>query len=622
MDRPAWLDLVGRSGDAAWEHALELGFSLVDLSQIVPDPELKLLFPEAAGRHLHATPLLNAHGYLAIAIDAGTDASMVSNLGFVTSQPITPLVATTRARLSHGSLRDDPNEDRHIARRMGLNPGQDDQAQSAGYEELTGKSPMIQLMRTLMALAVNQRVSDVHIRPGAKNYELLFRIDGNMVHQRNVIPEIALVAVNRIKVVAEMDIAEHRRPQDGRASFLMDDGRSIDLRVSVIPTVLGESVVIRLLDTEESLKTIDEIQLTPADRAELDDQMNRSHGFFLTTGPTGCGKSTTLYAVLQELRSRPINILTVEDPVEYTLSGVRQIEVKEVIDVTFSNALRSFLRHDPDVIMVGEIRDRETARMAVESALTGHLVLSTLHTNTAATTVTRLLELGVEAYLLRAALTGIMAQRLVRLNCEHCATREEPARLHPHRAWRWPRRGIHDRAWLPAVPRHGRVPAPRRLRTDEDHPGHPRSHRAGRGCRPHPRGGPRCGHDPHHPGSRNAGAPGPYLAGGGVSRARGLTDAKRPDGIGLGKISGRTSKRFRTGCRQRRRCSPPGPTQTNDPNTYATCMSLPSFVERLADRRMAVTCTPAAGQNRLSLDRAPIPIPAFNPLASPTGSRG
>ena len=427
MDRPAWLELAGSGGDAAWEQAQKLGFPLIDMPQVVRSPELKSLFPEAAARRLHATPLLNAHGYLAIAIDAGTDASMVSTLGFVTNQPIIPLVATTHARLGQSFAQDDPDEERKIATQMGLKPGQRAEQRLAKDQELAARSPMVQTMRTTMAMAVHQRASDIHIRPGAKHYELLFRIDGNMVHQRDIIPEVASLVVNRVKVIAEMDLAEHRRAQDGRGAFRMEDGRSVDLRVSVIPTVLGESVVIRLLDTEESLKTIDQIQLTPADRAELDDQMNRSHGFFLTTGPTGCGKSTTLYAMLQDLRSRPINILTIEDPVEYTLTDVRQMEVNQAIDVTFAGSLRSFLRHDPDVIMVGEIRDRETARMAVESALTGHLVLSTLHTNTAATTVTRLLELGVEAYLLRAALTGIMAQRLVRLTCEHCATREDPA---------------------------------------------------------------------------------------------------------------------------------------------------------------------------------------------------
>lgn len=426
MTRTDWVELAGAGAHEAWGQAEQLGLPLVDMLRIVRSPQLDELFPEVAAHRLHATPLAIAHDYLAIAIDAGTDDDMLSMLGFVASQPIVPLVATTHARLGLPDARND-DEGRKIASDLGLQPGEREQQRASSDRELAARSPMIQTMRSTMEAAVHLRASDVHIRPGGKNYDVLFRIDGNMVHQRFIIPEVAALVINRVKVFGEMDIAEHRRPQDGRGSFNIEGGRPVDVRVSVVPTVLGESIVIRLLDTEESLKNIDQIQLSPADRAELDDQMNRSHGFFLTTGPTGCGKSTTLYAVLQELRQRPINILTVEDPVEYTLTGVRQMEVNQAIDVTFATALRSFLRHDPDVIMVGEIRDRETARMAVESALTGHLVLSTLHTNTAATTVTRLLELGVEAYLLRAALTGIMAQRLVRLTCQNCRTPEAPA---------------------------------------------------------------------------------------------------------------------------------------------------------------------------------------------------
>ena len=429
MDRASWLNLAGSDGDAAWEYANELGFPLVDMAHIVLKMELKKLFPDVAAHRLHATPLLSAYGYLAVAIDAGTDQATLSTLGFITKEVVAPVVATKFALLSHRGPQYDRDEDQRIAKQMGREPGQREEQRRAEADELARKWPLIQIMSSTMGMAIHQRASDVHIRPGAKNFELLFRVDGNMVLQRTIIPEVTSLVINRIKVFAGMDITEHRRAQDGRGSFRLANGRSIDLRISIIPTVLGESVVIRLLDIEESLKTIDQIELTPADRAELDDQMRRSHGFFLTTGPTGCGKSTTLYAMLQELTRQPVNILTVEDPVEYTLTGVRQMEVNQQIGVTFANTLRSFLRHDPDVIMVGEIRDQETASMAVESALTGHLVLSTLHTNTAATTVTRMLDLGVEAFLLRAALTGIMAQRLVRLTCEHCRVKENPAPL-------------------------------------------------------------------------------------------------------------------------------------------------------------------------------------------------
>ena len=426
LDHGQWLARAGQEGHAAWEHALRHGLPLVDLTGLTPDPEAQARFPAPVQQRLRATPLLRALGYLALAIDAATDDSRIGMLGFATQHPVVPLVATRSARMGQSDPKTAREQDLRIARQMGQEPGRAEQVRATRDETLGQRSEMVQVMRRIMALAIRQRASDVHIRPCEKHYEVLLRIDGNMVHQRDVLTEVAQLSINRIKVFADLDIAEHRRPQDGRGTFQVDGGRPIDLRISVVPTVLGESVVIRLLDTEESLKTVEQIGLSPADRAELDDQMARSHGLFLTTGPTGCGKSTTLYAMLQEIRRQPVNILTVEDPVEYTLGGVRQMEVNQKIGVTFATALRSFLRHDPDVIMVGEIRDRETAAMAVESALTGHLVMSTLHTNTAATTVTRLLELGVEAYLLRAALTGIMAQRLVRLTCEHCRTVEEP----------------------------------------------------------------------------------------------------------------------------------------------------------------------------------------------------
>jgi type IV pilus assembly protein PilB len=226
-----------------------------------------------------------------------------------------------------------------------------------------------------------------------------------------------------------MNLAEHRKPQDGRTTFVLDDGRKVDIRISVLPAVFGESVVVRLLDTNESLWNLEQLGLTPIDRQRIDDVMSRSHGMFLTTGPTGCGKSTTLYAMLLELRKQRINILTIEDPVEFYIDDIQQMQVNRAADFTFASAMRNFLRHDPDVIMVGEIRDRETANIAVESALTGHLLLSTLHTNTAAATITRLLDLGVESYLLRASLLAVMSQRLVRLTCRHC---REPETVDPH----------------------------------------------------------------------------------------------------------------------------------------------------------------------------------------------
>ena len=280
-----------------------------------------------------------------------------------------------------------------------------------------------------IAEAVARRASDIHIRPGEHGDDVLYRIDDELVPVRRFMRALLPAVVSRVKVLADMNLAEHRKPQDGRTSFVLDDGRKIDLRVSVMPAVFGESVVVRLLDTMESLWSVDQLGLSPTDRVRLDDVMARSHGMFLTTGPTGCGKSTTLYAMLLELRKQRINILTIEDPVEFYVEDIQQMQVNRAADFTFATAMRNFLRHDPDVIMVGEMRDRETAAIGVESALTGHLVLSTLHTNTAAATITRLLDLGVEAYLLRASLLAVMAQRLARLTCVHCREIEQ---VSPH----------------------------------------------------------------------------------------------------------------------------------------------------------------------------------------------
>jgi type IV pilus assembly protein PilB len=312
-------------------------------------------------------------------------------------------------------------EDRDVAQQLGLDPGslgRDSNPQE--IERLAREKPVVRIVSGLIADAVARRASDIHLRPGETGTDVLYRIDDEMVPVRRLLRSLHPAVTSRVKVLGSMNLAEHRKPQDGRTTFVLDDGREVDLRISVLPAIYGESVVIRLLDTNESLWNLEQLGLTPADRQRIDDVMGRSHGMFLTTGPTGCGKSTTLYAMLLELRKERINILTIEDPVEFYIDEIQQMQVNRAAGFTFASAMRNFLRHDPDVIMVGEIRDEETAAIAVESALTGHLLLSTLHTNTAATTVTRLLDLGVEAYLLRASLLAVMSQRLVRLTCSHC----------------------------------------------------------------------------------------------------------------------------------------------------------------------------------------------------------
>ncbi|HNO77036.1 MAG TPA: ATPase, T2SS/T4P/T4SS family [Phycisphaerae bacterium] len=283
----------------------------------------------------------------------------------------------------------------------------------------SGSAPVIKIVNMVLLEAIKRRASDVHIQPFAKHVQIRLRIDGVLYDY--VQPPLHLLdeIVSRIKIIGCMDIAEKRLPQDGRTTVSIGE-RVVDLRISSLPSSCGERVVIRLLDKSARLYSLSEIGMEDDVRDAFVKAVRRSHGIVLVTGPTGSGKSTTLYAVLQELNAKELNILTLEDPIEYELTGISQTQVSAKKGMTFASGLRTVLRQDPDVIMVGEIRDEETARMAVQSALTGHLVLSTLHTNDAAGAVTRLLDLGIEPYLVASSLLAVLAQRLVRRACTGC----------------------------------------------------------------------------------------------------------------------------------------------------------------------------------------------------------
>ena len=426
----AWEASGDSADEATYQLAQRLGLPLVRLDSVTADPDVAGLIDPSKARRLRVVPLRMHAGLLALAMENPTDNEAVSALEFVSGAHVLPLVATP-ADIREGIARCyDVVEDRETARLLGLDPGAQAEASEAEAQRLAREQPVVRLVREMIADAIARRASDIHLRPGETGTDLLFRIDGELVPVRRILRALHPAVTSRIKVLAAMNLAEHRKPQDGRTSFPLEDGRKIDLRVSVMPAVFGESVVIRLLDAGTAGWSLDQLGLDPRDRQRLDDVMSRSHGIFLATGPTGSGKSTTLYAMLQELRRRRINILTIEDPVEFHIPDIQQMQVNRAAGFTFAGALRNFLRQDPDVIMVGEMRDRETAAVAVESALTGHLVLSTLHTNTAATTVTRLLDLGVEPYLLRASLQAVISQRLVRRTCPHCRQVEDaPAHM-------------------------------------------------------------------------------------------------------------------------------------------------------------------------------------------------
>ncbi|MGW8222638.1 MAG: type II secretion system ATPase GspE [Syntrophobacteria bacterium] len=289
----------------------------------------------------------------------------------------------------------------------------------------TSEAPIIKLVNHIFSQAVKSQASDIHIEPYQQHLQVRFRLDGVLHNVLSPPRRLHAAIVSRIKVMARLDIAEKRLPQDGRTDVKIGE-RLVDVRVSCLPTAFGERVVLRLLEKSGKLLSMEEIGLTAWALAEMKRLLNLSHGIILVTGPTGSGKTTTLYAALSYINSPDKNILTIEDPIEYQLDGIGQMQVNPKINLTFASGLRSMVRQDPDVILVGEIRDRETAEIAIHAALTGHLVFSTLHTNDSASAVTRLTDMGIEPFLVSTAVRAIIAQRLVRLLCPHCKETYEP----------------------------------------------------------------------------------------------------------------------------------------------------------------------------------------------------
>jgi general secretion pathway protein E len=285
--------------------------------------------------------------------------------------------------------------------------------------ESDDEAPIIRLLNALLSGAVRENASDIHVEPFENRLVVRFRVDGVLREVMQIRRAVAPLVVSRIKVMAKLDIAEKRLPQDGRISLRIA-GRAVDVRVSTVPAGHGERVVLRLLDKQAGRLDLGQLGMAGETMAAIDDLIRKPHGIILVTGPTGSGKTTTLYAALTRINDRSRNILTVEDPIEYYLDGIGQMQVNTKVDMTFARGLRAILRQDPDVVMVGEIRDLETAEIAVQASLTGHLVLSTLHTNSAVGAVTRLRDMGVEPFLLSSSLLGVLAQRLVRLLCREC----------------------------------------------------------------------------------------------------------------------------------------------------------------------------------------------------------
>lgn len=292
-------------------------------------------------------------------------------------------------------------------------------------------SHIVNIVDWLLQYAYDQRASDIHIEPRRKQGNVRFRIDGVLCTVYQLPPPVLTAVVSRLKILGRMDVAEKRRPQDGRLKTKNPSGQEIELRLSTLPTAFGEKLVMRIFDPEVLLRSFDELGLRGEDLQRWQSMIRAPHGIVLVTGPTGSGKTTTLYSSLRQIASPEVNVCTIEDPIEMVEDAFNQMQVQHNINLDFASGVRALLRQDPDIIMIGEIRDLETAEMAIQAALTGHLVISTLHTNDAPSAVTRLLELGVPAYLIRATVLGVMAQRLVRTLCPHCRTPQSSDELDP-----------------------------------------------------------------------------------------------------------------------------------------------------------------------------------------------
>ena len=404
--------------------ARKFGIPCVKLEDFKISPHILNRIPADLALQYNIMPLGEVDDILIVAMENPLDLSGIGVLRFNTNLKIEPVMASAQdiaLTLSKYYSKFDEDEALEDTLFDSVNIGAGLQSQDSAYlaEAEAKKKPIVRLVNAIILQGVIRGASDINIRPEQDRVNVYYRVDGKLQYSRTLHRSLLPPLVSRIKIIGQMDISERRLPQDGHARLERGE-KCIDLRISVIPTVNGESVVIRILDKDVGLKSFSNLGLRSQEKVQVSNMLSRSHGLFLVTGPTGSGKSTTMYALLEEVKKDNPHILTVEDPVEYDMESVEQVQILPSKGLTFAETLKHFLRHDPDVIMVGEIRDNETAAIANKAALTGHLVLSTLHTNDAPSAVTRLLDMGVEPYLLSSTLLGVMAQRLIRLNCQHC----------------------------------------------------------------------------------------------------------------------------------------------------------------------------------------------------------
>lgn len=409
----------------------QLGLPTVSLDEIDVDPDaVKLLQPSVAQKYM-AIPYGQVNGTLHVAMADPTDLNAIDDIKFMTDLAVEVSIATeSQIRKALDAFYDTGMDAQEM-----LDEFEDDDMESIGSEsDLDGEdslkaaedAPVVKLVNYVLREAIQKKASDIHVEPYEKVFRVRLRIDGALFELMKPPLKLKNPVVSRLKIMSRLDIAERRLPQDGRIKLKLGKGRDMDFRVSVLPTLFGEKVVMRLLDKSNLQLDMTKLGFEELPLKHFKEAIHKPFGMVLVTGPTGSGKTTTLYSALSELNDPDVNLSTAEDPVEYNLHGINQVQMHEEIGLTFASALRSFLRQDPDIIMVGEIRDFETAEIAVKAALTGHMVLSTLHTNDAPQTINRLLNMGVEPFLVASSVNCIIAQRLARRICSSCKSEIDP----------------------------------------------------------------------------------------------------------------------------------------------------------------------------------------------------
>ena len=418
----------------------QLGFLFVDLAKEALNPELSSTIPEPLAKRYQAVPLRQEGKSLTVAMDNPLDFEAIQDISFFSGCAVKPVLAARSVikealekiyvkqeievaidRITGDSTEEFSEELLEVL----SDSDQPTEAEIQNLEEETRRAPIVRLGNMIMTEAVRARSSDIHIEPTRKDSMVRFRVDGLLREALRLPKRVHSSLISRFKILAKLDIAERRLPQDG-AIRLKIEKREIDLRVSSMPTLHGEKIVFRVTDQSKSLIRLETIGLSQKDYATINSFTQRHKGLILVTGPTGSGKTTTLYALINAIKSSTINLITVEDPVESDIEGINQTQINPDTGLTFASALRAILRQDPDVVLVGEIRDQETAEIAIRAAMTGHLVLSTLHTNDAPSAITRLINIGIPRYLVASLVEGVIAQRLVRTICPHCKEKATP----------------------------------------------------------------------------------------------------------------------------------------------------------------------------------------------------